>query len=101
MSLYAFHCRDGAEAGRLRTEHLQLHLHHVEANIERYAVAGPLKSGDKTVGSLVIVEAEDEAEARRFFEHDPYFIAGVWADIHVAEFRGVAGDWVGGAVWKA
>jgi uncharacterized protein YciI len=35
-----------------------------------------MESGDKTVG-LVIFEASDEAEARRFMESDPAVVAGV------------------------
>ena len=101
MPLFAFHCRDGENAAALRERDLQAHLDHVEANIDRYAVAGPLKRGEDTVGSLLVLKGESEDDARAFFERDPYFIAGVWQAIRVDEFLSVAGDWVGGAAWKA
>lgn len=84
----------------LRERHLAAHLAHVEAHIEDYAVAGPLKDGEETVGSLLVIKANDEAAARTKFEADPYFSAGVWQAIRCDEFRGVAGDWVGGVAWK-
>ena len=100
MTLFAFYCRDGENAATLRERLLADHLDHVEAHIDRFAVAGPLKDGDATVGSLVIIRAEDAAEARVLFESDPYFAAGVWQSIRCDRFLGVAGEWVGGVAWK-
>ncbi len=101
MPLYAFYCRDGENGARLRELHLAAHLDHVEAHIEDYAVAGPLKRGDETIGSMLVIKADDEDAARAKFEADPYFDVGVWQSISASEFRGVAGDWVGGAAWKS
>lgn len=100
MSLYAFHCRDGEHGAALRERLLQAHLDHVERHIDHYAVAGPLRRNGETVGSLLVIRANSEAEARERFEADPYFGAGVWQSITASEFRAVAGDWVGGAAWK-
>lgn len=100
MTLFGFYCRDGENAAALREQLLSRHLAHIEANIDNFAVAGPLKEDGKTVGSLVIIKAEDETEARQKFEADPYFAAGVWQSIRASQFLGVAGEWVGGAAWK-
>lgn len=100
MQLYAFYCQDGENGAKLRDMHLGAHLAHVEAHLKDYAVAGPLKNGDDTIGSLLVIKAVDEAEARAKFESDPYFAAGVWQSIRATTFMGVAGDWVGGAAWK-
>ena len=100
MTLFAFYCRDCAEAAALREKLLADHLAHIEANIDDYAVAGPLKEGETTIGSLVILKAETEDEARAKFEADPYFAAGVWESVTHSRFLGVAGDWVGGVAWK-
>lgn len=94
-------CRDGPQGKPLRERHLGAHLAHVETAMDRYYVAGPLKdSNGATVGSLLIVEAEDERQARAFVESDPYHAAGVWQDVEVVRFLPVAGRWVGGAAWK-
>ncbi len=100
MPLFCFYCQDGEHAPKLRERLLTEHLAHVEANIDDYAVAGPLKRGEQTIGSMLVIKAADEAEARAKFEADPYFHAGVWQSIRTSEFLGVAGDWVGGAAWK-
>ena len=100
MSLYAFYCRDGEHGAKLRERELQAHLAHIEKHIDDYAVAGPLKRGDEAVGSLLVIKAENEDEARAKFESDPYFAAGVWQSIRCEQFVGAAGDWVGGATWK-
>lgn len=96
MGLWAFHCTDGEHGATLRKIHLQAHLAHVEAHIGCYAVAGPLKQGKRTVGSLLVIEADNEKAARSFFETDPYFHAGVWQAIRYHAFSAVAGEWVGG-----
>lgn len=101
MRLFAFCCRDGANGAALRAELLAAHLAHVEAHIDYYAVAGPLSDGERTAGSLLVIKANDAGEARARLEADPYFSGGVWAAITCEEFRAVAGDWVGGAAWKA
>lgn len=100
MALFAFYCRDGEGAPILRERLLAAHLTHVEAHITHYALAGPLKEKGEIVGSLLVIQGDDEAQARTRFEADPYFSAGVWQSIRVSEFRGVAGDWVGGVAWK-
>ena len=100
MTLFAFLCRDGANGTSLREKLLSDHLAYIETVIEKIAVAGPLKEDGDTVGSLLIIKAETEAEARVTFEGDPYFTAGVWDEVKVDHFLGVAGDWVGGAAWK-
>lgn len=100
MPLWAFHCTDGEHGAQLRERHLQAHLDHVKAHIGRYAVAGPLKQGERTVGSLLVIHARDEQDARTFFESDPYFHAGVWQAIRCHELRAVAGEWVGGVAWE-
>lgn len=101
MSIYfAIITHDRPGAGPIRMERLKEHLAHIEANLARFAVAGPLRDGQGAPnGSLLVVKADSEAEARAFLESDPYFAAGVWADIRIAPFSAVAGDWVGGKAW--
>jgi uncharacterized protein len=101
MPLYAIHALDGPGGAEKRTAQLAAHLAHVEANIVRYCVAGPLKDTvGETIGSLLVVEAEDEADARAFLSEDPYAAAQLWDRVHVSAFAAVAGTWVGGAAWK-
>jgi uncharacterized protein len=101
MPIYAIQALDGLGGAEKRTALLAAHLAHVEAQLGRYFVAGPLRDNDgQTVGSLLVVEAADEADARAFLAEDPYAGAHLWDQIHVAAFAAVAGSWVGGAAWK-
>ena len=101
MPLFAFYCRDGENGAALRERFFEAHQAHIEAHIGDYAVAGPLKQGGETIGSLLVIKASDEAEARGKFETNPYFEAGVWQSIRASEFLGLAGDWIGGAAWES
>lgn len=99
MRLYLFHCLDGDDGARLRLEHRDAHLAYVATHIGDYAVAGPLKTDGVPVGSVLVIKGADEAAARARLGDDPYFLAGLWAEVGVHEFAAVAGEWVGGATW--
>jgi uncharacterized protein YciI len=99
-SLYAIIADDAPGSAAPRTAHLAAHLAHVETVLDRIAVAGPLRdAAGAMVGSLLIVHAETEADARAFLEADPYFAAGVWGSIRIQPFRASAGGWIGGKGW--
>ncbi|MEP3049927.1 MAG: YciI family protein [Erythrobacter sp.] len=87
MPMFCFHCRDGENGAALRKIHRDAHLAHVANNQQDYAMAGPLERGGQVVGSLLILNGEDEADARAKFERDPYFAAGVWQAIRVDAFN--------------
>jgi uncharacterized protein len=95
-------CRDapGDTPGLERQRLLQAHLDHVETVMDRLWVAGPLRGADGgIVGSLLIVDAADEAEARALIARDPYAGALIWDRVEYRAFKGVAGKWVGGKAW--
>jgi len=101
MALYCIHAIDGPEGAEIRPRLIGAHLAHVEAHIDRYFVAGPLKNaGGQTIGSMLVVQAASEDDARAFLDQDPYAGAGLWSQIHIAAFAAVAGTSVGGAAWK-
>ncbi|GMN04274.1 YciI family protein [Erythrobacter sp. MTPC3] len=94
MALFCFHCRDGEAGERLREIHRETHLAHIAANLHDYAVAGPLKQDGKIIGSMLVIKAEDDDDARAKLEADPYFTAGVWQSIRVDAFTPLFGDWM-------
>jgi uncharacterized protein YciI len=101
MALYAIHALDGPAGAAKRSAHLAAHLAHVEARVDRYFVAGPLRdAAGVTIGSLLVVEASDEADARAFLAEDPYATVDLWDSVHVSAFAAVAGSSVGGVAWK-
>lgn len=99
-NLYAVISRDTADAERRRAEARDAHFAHIETILDKVAVAGPLKdAAGRFTGSLVVLRADSEAEARAILESDPYYRAGVWEDIRIEAFTAAAGDWIGGKIW--
>jgi len=95
---------DGPDAPVLREQFLADHLAYIESVLERedlIRVAGLLRDApaEATTGSLLVVEAEDEARVRAFVEDDPYYRAGVWERLLITPCSAVAGSWVGGKSW--
>ncbi|WP_407875695.1 YciI family protein [Qipengyuania nanhaisediminis] len=94
MALFCFYCRDGENSDTLREVHKQAQREFMAEHEENYRAAGPLTNarGD-FVGSLLIIEAEDEAAARATVNDDPYLTGGVWQSIRVDRFHPVRGRW--------
>lgn len=94
MPLYCFYCRDGEQNEQLRQRHLAAQREWMAEHAENYRVAGPLTNAKgEFVGSLLIIEADDEAEARATVNEDPYLVGGVWQSIRVDRFEPVKGRW--------
>ena len=92
---------DGDSAAAPRRQHLQEHLAYIEANMAPIRVAGYLSApdGNGMIGSLYIIDVDDEGAARTFIENDPYYDKDIWATVEIEPFTGVAGEWVGGRNW--
>jgi uncharacterized protein len=100
MSHFAIFAWDGPDAAQKRDAARDAHFAHIEAIMDKIAVAGPLKTDNGGfVGSLLVVKAADGAEARAILESDPYFGAGVWERCEIHPFVAAAGEWIGGKIW--
>ncbi len=90
----------GPAPGAARQRLLADHLAHVQRIVDRIAVAGPLRDADGMItGSLLVLDVASEAEARALIAADPYAEAEIWARVDFHDFKGVAGNWVGGRNW--
>lgn len=99
--LFAALITDAPNSGAARTQLRQPHLDHIEASVPHLALAGPLLDGTGTaIGSLLVVKADSAQEALAIVQRDPFYAAGVWANIDVTEFKAAAGEWVGGITWS-
>ena len=89
--LFMFHCVDKAGAADIRAANRAEHLAYLEANADRIFVAGPLLSDDQSgmVGSLLIVECADAADAQDFAAGDPYAKAGLFDSVTIRPWRRV------------
>ncbi len=98
--IYCFVCKDGPQAETLRKDLLQPHLKHIESVVSQLPVAGYSRDAEgKFLGSLLMIEAENEEAAWDLFNQDPYAKVKIWDSIDVFPFNAVAGTWVGGVSW--
>lgn len=100
MQVFACWCRDADGSAPKRKEFAPAHFEYFEKVIDRFLIAGPMKDGDLTVGSVLIVKADSADDARALLAGDPYFDAGIWETIEIEPFVPAAGEWVGGVTWK-
>ena len=86
--LFAIICRDGPDAKELRLRLRSAHLEYLEGfdGEDALSLAGPLTDG---AGSLIVVDLEDEQEARRFTDNDPYNKGGVFEEVEIHPFKQV------------
>lgn len=91
--LFALICFDNKNSTALRAEVRPKHLAYIERHKARVKIAGPFLSedGEKMVGSLIIIEADDIDAARAFAEDDPYAQAGLFAEVDVKPWRWLVG----------
>ncbi|MEQ8404274.1 MAG: YciI family protein [Oceanicaulis sp.] len=101
--ILAHDIEDGERAARLRAEHLDGHLEHVEAHWRRYVTAGPIRKpgAPRIIGSSFLVLASDEAGARALMEGDPYFTCGLYGRVEIYAQTLAIGDYLGGKTWES
>ena len=86
---FVIHCHDkpGGEARRapLRAEHQE----HLKAHLDITVVRGPLldDAGTRMIGSLLIVDVKDRAQAEAFWNAGPFIRAGVYEWCTIERWR--------------
>lgn len=99
-SHYAIVAWDAPDSGAKRDIHRAAHFVHIEASLDKIAIAGPVKNeAGEFTGSLFVVKATTAAEAEAILAADPYFGAGVWSRTEISPFVPAAGEWIGGKTW--
>jgi uncharacterized protein YciI len=88
---FAIACLDKPDHGHLRAENRPAHIDYLNANLGHMLLADPFLSedGERPVGSLLIVEFDDQGQARAFAEGDPYARAGLFESVTIRPFRKV------------
>ena len=85
-------CHDRTDAGDLRSETRDRHLDYLGQAGDQVLLAGPMLSDDgQPIGSLLIIEAADAAEAKTFADNDPYALAGLFEKVDIRPYRMVTG----------
>ncbi|WP_445680999.1 YciI family protein [Radicibacter daui] len=82
--LFTIYCLDKANALDLRMVTRPTHIDYLDRHNDRLVYGGPLLGDDgKALGSLLIVEATDLADATAFAEADPYAQAGLFQSVTI------------------
>jgi uncharacterized protein YciI len=88
MPLFVLSCRDRAGALELRMATREAHLAYVREHAAKVRLGGPYLGPDGgMIGSLLILETDDLADAQAFAENDPYRVAGLFERVDLAPWR--------------
>jgi uncharacterized protein len=91
--LFAISCTDKPGATDLRAATRPAHIAHLSAHAARIVLGGPVLSPEgHAVGSMLVVEAADRADAEAFAASDPYAKAGLFESVAIRPFRTVFKD---------
>jgi uncharacterized protein YciI len=81
-------CTDKPDGLEIRMQHRPEHLGWLEANKSRILLAGPFLSAEgQMTGSMLIVEAADEADAQALLAGDPFAKVGLFSASEVKPWR--------------
>lgn len=93
MPMYVMIGHDRPDGPERRAQHRPAHIDHIEGLDAqgRIMLAGtPRNDADETsIGSVILFEAPDLAEARAIVARDPYVTGGVFETVVVAPFKQV------------
>jgi uncharacterized protein YciI len=91
--LFAISAIDKPDSFGLRAATRETHVGYLDSIVAQMLVAGPVLNADgQSIGSLLIVEAENQAAAEAFAAADPYAKAGLFASVTIRPYRLVYKD---------
>ena len=98
---YICFCKDHPDSAELRRTHTKQHLTYIESILQHVLVAGPLirEEFGEFNASFFVYDTDVEAEALKLLHNDPYYKAGIYAEVRCQRFRPAAGTWIGGTTW--
>ena len=87
--LFSIICRDKENGFELRKQTRPAHLTFLTEHSVQFA--GPILSDDEStpIGSIIVIECSDLAEARAIADADPYYQAGLFRYVDVHPFKQV------------
>jgi uncharacterized protein YciI len=87
--LYTIYCVDKPDRGELRKANRTAHLGYLTTYGDQVVQAGPLLSddGESMIGSLLIMDLENRAEAEEFVAGDPYGMADLFETVIIARWK--------------
>jgi uncharacterized protein YciI len=86
--LFAITNIDKPGSTALRAATRETHLGYLDSIVSQLLLAGPVLNAEgQSIGSLLVVEAENQAAAEAFAAADPYAKAGLFESITIRPYR--------------
>jgi uncharacterized protein YciI len=86
--LFAIMNIDKPDSFAMRAATRETHLGYLDSIIAQMLLAGPVLNADgQSIGSLLIIEAENQAAAEALAAADPYARAGLFESITIRPYR--------------
>ena len=78
--LYAIYCLDRSDGLQTRLDNYEAHRTYLGSTPVNIVLAGPVAAadGETPIGSLMVVDVQDQEEAIQFNQGDPFYQSGVW-----------------------
>ena len=84
---FMLNCVDVPDSRPLRLANRAAHMAYIDDNVSRILFAGPYRDDQGiTLGSVLVIEARDKADAEAFAANDPYAKANVFQRTEVREY---------------
>ncbi len=91
--LFVITAIDKPDSVALRAATRETHLGYLDSIVAQMLLAGPVLDAEgRSVGSLLVVEAENQAAAEAFAAADPYARAGLFEGVTIRPYRLVYKD---------
>lgn len=86
---WTVYCNDAENSHDLRQLKRGEHSEYLRSGKVKILLAGPLldNNTEVSVGSFFLIENADLKIVKEFVEHDPFFMAGVWASVDIRQFK--------------
>jgi uncharacterized protein YciI len=87
--LFAIICHDKPNQAETRARHRDAHLSYLDGFTDRMLSVGPLLAEDMShsVGSLLVMDFADRAEAEAFCSNDPFNRAGIFESVVIRPYK--------------
>jgi len=86
---YVIHCLDNpGSSADIRRTHFEAHKAYIAAASVKVVISGPLvaSNNETPIGSFFLVEAESLSQIETLNRNDPFYKAGLWAQIAIHPF---------------
>jgi uncharacterized protein len=91
--LFAIYALDKTGSTELRAATRPTHLAYLDGLVSQLVLAGPLlNDAGQAIGSLLVIEAENQAAVETLAAADPYAQAGLFESVTIRPYRAVYKD---------